>query len=93
MNQRTIAIVLGIPFLLLTIYAVSQVGYWGIFEYHLHSPAGWQVITDLVVALILLLTFLVPDAKSRGMNPWPWVIATFLLGSLSPLAYLIVRGK
>jgi len=92
MTQRQLAIILGIPFLLLTVYAVLEVGVWGIVDYHRHSPAGWQVFADLVVALILLLTWLVPDAKSKGHNPWPWVAATFFTGSLAPLAYLIFFG-
>lgn len=93
MNQRTVAIVLGIPFLAITAYAVSQVGYWGIIEPLLQDSAGWQVFADLVIALVLLLTFLIPDAKSRGINPWPWVIATCLLGSIGPLGYFVYRGK
>ena len=93
MIQKNLSIILGLPFLLLTIYAVSQVGYVGIFDYHRHSPAGWQVFADLVVALLLLLTFMIPDAKERGMNPWPWVVATFLMGSLGPIAYFIFRRE
>lgn len=88
MNKRTLAILLLIPFLALTVYSVAQVGYLGLFEYHLHSPAGWQVFTDLVIALLLVLTWLVPEAKREGRNPWPWVVATLFLGSIAPLAYL-----
>lgn len=88
MNIRTLAIVLLIPFVALTIYAVMQVGYVGIFDYHRHSPAGWQVFADLVVALILVLFWLVPNARSTGRNPWPWVVMTLLLGSIGPLCYL-----
>lgn len=90
MNKRTLAIVLLIPFLALTVYSVAQVGYLGLFEYHLHSPAGWQVFTDLVIALLLVLTWLVPEAKREGRNPWPWVVATLFLGSIAPLAYLAI---
>jgi drug/metabolite transporter (DMT)-like permease len=94
MNKRTLAIAILIPFTLLTLYAVSQVGYIGIFEYHLHSPAGWQVITDLVIALVLLLTWLVPEARRAGRNPWPWVVLTLVAGSFGPLLYLVfVRDK
>ncbi|MEE4145684.1 MAG: hypothetical protein V2I26_12845 [Halieaceae bacterium] len=93
MNRRTLAIVMLIPFILLTLYAVSHVGYIGIFEYHLHSPAGWQVIADLVIALVLVLTWLVPEARKAGRNPWPWVLATLLLGSIGPLLYLVFAGK
>jgi len=32
MNRRTLAIAILIPFTLLTLYAVSQVGFIGIFE-------------------------------------------------------------
>ena len=91
MHTRTLAIALLIPFLALTIYSVTQVGYIGLFTYHLASPAGWQVFTDLVIALLLVLIWLVPDAKAAGRNPWPWVVATLCLGSIGPLAYLAWR--
>jgi hypothetical protein len=89
---RPIALTLIIPFALLSAYAVSQVGYWGIFDYHRHSPAGWQVFADLVIALILVLTWMIPNAKENGRNPWPWVLITLTLGSIGPLAY-IAFGK
>ena len=87
-NKRTLAIVLLIPFTLLTLYAVSQVGYIGIFDYQRHSPAGWQVFADLVIALILVLSWLIPEARRAGRNPVPWVVVTLLLGSIGPLMYL-----
>ena len=90
--QRIVAIAFLIPFLVLTAYAVLEVGYVGIFQYHLPSPAGWQVFADLVISLMLLLTFLVPDARAKGLNIWPWVIGTFFLGSISPLIYLALYG-
>ncbi len=88
MNRRTLAIVLLIPFLLLTAYALWDVGYVGIFDYHRHSSAGWQVFADLVISLILVLTWLVPQAQKDGRNPWPWVAGTLFLGAISPLLYL-----
>ncbi|GJM10630.1 MAG: hypothetical protein DHS20C11_29060 [Lysobacteraceae bacterium] len=88
MNKRTLAITLLIPFSILTLYAVWQVGYIGIFDYHRHSPAGWQVFADLVVALILVLSWLIADAKRKGRNPWIWVALTLTLGSIGPLLYL-----
>jgi drug/metabolite transporter (DMT)-like permease len=88
MSRKLIAIALLIPFSALTVYAVIQVGYVGIFEYQIHSPAGWQVFADLVVALALVLTWMIPDAKRNGRNPWPWVIGTLFTGSIAPLLYL-----
>ncbi|MEO1037437.1 MAG: hypothetical protein AAFX44_17905 [Pseudomonadota bacterium] len=88
-GRRLLAFVLLIPFGALTVYALAQVGYVGIFDYHRHSPAGWQVFADLVVALVLVLSYMVPDAKRRGRNPWPWVVLTLFLGSIAPLLYML----
>jgi RsiW-degrading membrane proteinase PrsW (M82 family) len=77
-----------VPFGLLTVYAVAQVGFVGILDHHGHSPAGWQVFADLVVALLLVLVWLVDDARRLGHNPWPWVVGTLLTGSIAPLLYL-----
>jgi drug/metabolite transporter (DMT)-like permease len=87
-NKRTLAIIILIPFGLLTLYAIAQVGYVGIFDYHRHSPAGWQVFTDLVIALLLVLSWLIPEARKAGRNPWPWVLVTLFMGSIGPLLYL-----
>lgn len=90
--RRLLSIFLLIPFLALTGYALFDVGYIGIFDYLRHSSAGWQVLADLVIALLLLLTFLIPDAKRRGVNPWPWTIGTLLTGAIAPLLYLAMYG-
>ncbi len=92
-TRRAIAIAILIPFTLLTVYAVMEVGYVGIFDYHRHSPAGWQVFTDLVIALVLVLLWLIPEAKRNGKSPWPWVVLTLVSGSFGPLLYLIFAGK
>ena len=92
-NKRTLAIIILIPFTALTVYAVQQVGYIGICDYQRHSPAGWQDIIDLVIALVLVLSWLIPEARRAGRNPWPWVIVTLLAGSFGPLLYLVFAGS
>ncbi|MEM8660965.1 MAG: DUF2834 domain-containing protein [Pseudomonadota bacterium] len=92
MNTRALAIILLVPFTVLTAYTVVQVGYIGIFDYQRHSPAGWQVFADLVIALLLVLTWLIVDARRNGRNPWPWVVVTLVSGSFGPLLYLIFAG-
>ncbi len=89
MHNRTLAIAILIPFTLLTVYAVMDVGYLGLFDYQLRSPAGWQVLADLVIALVLVLTWLFMDAKRSGRSPWPWVILTLAAGSFGPLLYIL----
>jgi hypothetical protein len=88
MNKKTFATILLVPFSALTVYAIYKVGYIGVFDYHRHSPAGWQVFADLVIACLLLLSWLIPEAKKNGRNPWPFVVVTVFLGSLGPLLYL-----
>ncbi|MEL7023568.1 MAG: DUF2834 domain-containing protein [Pseudomonadota bacterium] len=88
MSRKSLAIAMLVPFLVLTAYAVWKVGYIGIFDYHRHSPAGWQVFTDLVIALVLVLSFMVPEARRKGRTVWPWVLMTLTLGSIGPLLFL-----
>ncbi len=92
MTRRNLALVILIPFTVLSLYAVYKVGYVGIFDYHRHSPAGWQVFADLVIACVLILVWLIPEAKKNGINPWPYVVITVFLGSFGPLLYLVVNG-
>lgn len=87
MNRRTLALIILIPFAVLTGWALMNGGIAGILSFH-QSPGGWQVFIDLVIALGLLLTFLVPHARAQGRNPWPWVLITLFLGSFGPLLYL-----
>lgn len=51
----------------------------------------WQYFIDLVIALGIFMIWMWGDCRSRGKNPAPWIVATCLLGSLSPLVYLILR--
>jgi drug/metabolite transporter (DMT)-like permease len=87
MNRRKLALIILIPFAALTTWALMNGGIAGILTFH-QSPGGWQVFIDLVIALCLLLTFLVPHARAQGRNPWPWVVMTLALGSFGPLLYL-----
>jgi hypothetical protein len=87
-SRKLFAIVALIPFTLLTALAVMQFGYIGIVENLLANSAGWQALADLVIALLLVLAWMIPDARAHGRNPWPWVVATLALGSFGPLLYL-----
>ena len=93
LRNRTALTAITIPFFIVTVYAVTTVGYTGIFEYHVPSPAGWQVFLDLVVALVLVLSWMIADARRRGRTVWPYVVATLLLGSFGPLAYLLLGAR
>jgi hypothetical protein len=75
-----------------TVVALLDVGYIGIFQLLMDSTAGWQVFVDLAAALLIALMFLYDDAKARGIRFWPWIIATLMTGSIAPLLYLLIYG-
>lgn len=93
MVNKQMALIILIPFTVLSGYAMAQVGYLGILDYNRYSPAGWQVLTDLVIALVLVLSWLIPEARKNNRNPWPWVLATVLTGSFGPLLYLVTAKQ
>jgi len=92
-TTQKIALSLLIPFLFLTAYALYSVGLLEIFAYHLRSPAGWQVFTDLVISLIIVLNYMIPELRSAGKSVWPWIAGTLMCGSIAPLCYLVFARK
>jgi len=89
--QRALLILTLLLFGALSAVALWQHGYWGIIAPHFQSFGGGQVLADLVIALTLVMVWMWHDAKAAGRNPWPWIVATLVVGSLSPLLYLLTR--
>ena len=92
MSARLLVLIMVIAaFGVLSALALADVGYFGILEPHFKSFGGAQVFTDLVIALTLAMFWMVSDARTSGINPWPFVVATLVLGSFGPLLYLALR--
>ena len=89
-KQIGLGIVLA-DFSALTAYAVYQVGYAGFFEAVFSNIVGITLLADLTIALSLVIVWMYRDARARGVSATPYVVATLLLGSVGPLAYLIRR--
>ena len=49
------------------------------------------MLTDLTIMCVLGCTWMVADGRARGINPWPFVLITFVAGSFGPLTYLVLR--
>lgn len=93
MNAKQIGLsVLVVDLLALAAYAVYQYGYLGFFELLTANAASLQVLTDLVIALSLIIAWMVRDARARGVSATPYVVLTLALGSVGPLIYLIRRS-
>lgn len=89
-KKRMLALGLIVPFTVLSVYAVMQVGYWGLIDYQRYSPAGWQVLADLVIAIVLAASWMIADARRTGRTVWPYLLVCLFLGSFGPLAYLLL---
>lgn len=80
-----------IDFALFSAWVLWDVGYLGIWQAGFASPGSVQILLDLVIACLLIMSWMLADARARGVNPWPWMVATLALGSLAPLLYLLMR--
>ena len=92
MKKLVLMLVLA-AFSALTVAAVAQHGYVGIFEYQFRSLAGLQVLADLSISLLLVLAWLWQDAKASARNPYPWIVLTLAAGSFGPLLYLLTAPQ
>ena len=92
MSLRVVALLIVLAlFSVLTAAALLDVGYVGVFRVQLQSWGGAQVLTDLVIVCTLAMVWIVGDARTRGINPWPFVVVTLIAGSFGPLSYLVLR--
>lgn len=92
MSTRFLVLVMVIlAFGVLSALALADVGYLGIIAPHFQSWGGGQVITDLVIALTLVCSWMIVDGRTSGINPWPFIALTVVAGSFGPLLYLAAR--
>ena len=91
MNPTTlILIALTAAFGAFSGYVMIEHGYLGIWQAGFASAAALQVLLDLVIACLLLSSWIVVDARKSGRNPWGYVALTLAAGSFGPLAYILV---
>ena len=92
MNTRQIALTaVLVPFLGLTAYVVTTVGFAGFYEQALSSPATILMGFDLIVALGLVLLWMQQDAREHGLSILFYVAVTLVIGVAGPLLYLLRR--
>ncbi len=89
--MRTLLLITTAGFTLATGAIVAHTGLAGFYQQLLASPAAWQTLVDIIIALGLVLAWMWRDARRSGRAFWPWVPVTLLLGSLGPLLYLLRR--
>lgn len=93
MNAKQIGLsVLLADHLALTGYAVFHYGIGGFLTVVGSNAVTLSLAVDLMIALGLAIVWMWRDARSRGVSPVPYAIATLALGSAGPLVYLIRRA-
>jgi hypothetical protein len=91
MSTKLILLLLvTLAFTVLTVIALLDVGYVGIFEPNFQAWGAAQVFFDLVILAALSCIWMVKDARAAKRNPWPYVVLTFAAGCFGVLIYLIV---
>lgn len=91
MLRVAIALVVFLAFTGWSLWVSYHHGYWGFLDVALGGDWSSQVFVDLSISLFLLLGFMRPDARKRGLPWWPYAVATGFLGSIAPLAYMVHR--
>lgn len=89
--MRALLITVTAAFALFTAAVVAHTGLLGFYRQLLDSPAAWQTLVDIGIALTLVLVWMHQDARRSGRAFWPWVPVTLALGSFGPLLYLLRR--
>lgn len=89
--RKALLWILFVDFAAFSSWVMWDAGYLGIWQAGMASPASWQLLLDLAIACVLISVWIKGDAESRGINPWPWMVAIVFTGSLATLAYLLIR--
>jgi hypothetical protein len=90
-KKRALAAIVLVPFTIYSCWVTYTQGYRPFFTLPWSHPIWTQEFLDLCIALTMVTTWMVGDARSRGATVWPYLVATPLLGSISPLVYLVLR--
>jgi hypothetical protein len=83
-------------FFIWTVVAMAQEGPFGFWSNHTGSLWGNQVWFDLLFAIAIAWTLVLPRAKKRGMKQLPWlalICATGCIGFMAMLARLLFLEK
>ncbi len=81
-----------LAFTVWTATIVYEHGYTGFITLALNDDWGAQVLVDLVIALVIVIGWMIGDARRRTATVWPFVAVTLFLGSIGPLSYLVLRS-
>ena len=78
--------VISVLFLIYSLITIQQEGVLGFWVEHTRTLWGAQVWLDLLLAIGIGWTFVVPRAKRMAMHTLPWMVVILLTGCIGLLA-------
>ncbi len=91
--QRIVLTITLILFSALSVKALWQVGYLGLFSQQFANSGTQQVLTDLIIAVCICMYRMWHDANATGRNVWPWLALSMVAGSFGPLLYMLTAKR
>jgi hypothetical protein len=92
MKKIAIPLLVLLAFSAFSLWVVATEGYFGFLTLARDEPWGMQLLLDVAIACFLYSTWMVRDARERGLPVVPYLVAMLFLGSIGALAYLVHRG-
>ena len=77
---------ISILFLMYSLQTIVAEGLFGFWETHISSLWATQIWVDLLIAIGIGWSFMVPRAKAVGMHTIAWVVVILLTGCIGFLA-------
>lgn len=90
-KSQIVALVVFVAFLVWTTFLCQDYNYITFFKPLLAVGPGIQVLTDLTIAMSLILIWMYFDCKKTGRRYWIYFTITFIFGSFGPLLYFILQ--
>lgn len=92
LKNKMILAFLTVDFAMVHVWALAESGLSGFFTFLSELPP-WGVVlgVDLVIALVMVLSWMFADAKKTGRGLMPFALVTMVSGSFGPLLYQLLR--
>lgn len=91
--KRIVPAFLLLDFSVLTAVEIARHGYTGYLRIAFTNLSAGIILADLAIALLLVVAWMIHDARARKVSVWPYVVLTMVFGSVGPLAYLALRSR
>ena len=92
-TQQILLVVVLVLFGAFTAVALAVDGIVGILHAITFNLVSIQIFVDLLLAVLVIDSWVFRDARSRCRNPWPWMVASLVTGMFAPLIYLLTRSR